>query len=251
MNTIQKNENKNKSSVIRYLLYLLLVVSLVSGVAFSRYSSTAAGQDSARVATFAYEVAVELNDSDPEKRAKGEREFTSDSFLSTDVTPAKFDVSIYATSKLYEAGECEFDDVARVFDLKFSNHSEVKIRALLRSMTEMQENGIVWCLFNEEDFDSQKNIYDNIVKQLGYDSLSEVPDKYSALETELQDKNTDTLDAWDSSAALEPNEGTKTLTFVIWAEHDGVKDYADWDFTSEEGPFEQSIEIKFTVTQVD
>lgn len=261
MDTLQKNDNgnRNQKPVIRYLLYLLLIVVVVAGSALSRYTSTLAGRDFARAAAFAYEVTVEKNQKDPEVEGNSEnkgRVFTDGSFSSVGSSSGvEFEASIYATTKLQlldKEDEAEFNDVARVIDVEFSNKSEIMVDALIEGMTETdkQENGIVWCLFNEGELDSKKTIYDNVLNQLGYDSRAEVPDDYDALKVEIQSKNVSTLTRWNNSAALEPNTGTKTLTVVVWAEHEGVENYIGWDFT-DVNSLDQKMKIDFAVTQVD
>ena len=253
MSDIRQNDNDNKSPVIRYLVYLLIIVTVVAVVAFSRYATSLSGEDSARAAAFDYEITVKLNEKDPELAAKNKgREFTEGKFSSSDPSAdVNFAASIYATSKLKEAESCEFDDVARVIDVKITNNSEVAVDAIIRTITEIagttDNKGIVWCLLNEGEFNTDLTIYKNLLNRLGYNDFNAVPDNYAELKEKIKAKNAAALSDWNNDAALAPGGGTKTLTFVFWAEHEGAADYG-WDFESE---LEQSIDIKFIGSQID
>jgi len=261
MGDIQQNENNNKRPVVRYLLYLLAVVIIIVGAALAKYVSSLSGTDTARVAKFDYAINVSRNTLDEITNPDdGLIEFNKTALNTTtgnDTKKVEFLVSLYATSMLADAENCEFDEVARVIDVKFTNTSEVTVNAIIQYITEIEKvngdsgNGIVWCLFNESD--NYAN-YNNILGKLGYTSTSSVPADYDTLIGKLNTANDKTLEDWNNAAALNPNGSAKTLTIVFWAEHEAVA-ASGWDFeepgTSSSGPLEQSIYIEYAATQVD
>jgi len=270
MRNIQQNEN-NKLPVVRYLLYLLVVVTIIAGAAFAKYISSLSGTDKARAATFDYEINVSRNtldkitNPDDDKIAFVDSNSVPTALNTTTDNPSKqveFLVSLYATSMLADAENCEFDEVVRVIDVTYSNNSEVTVNAIISdTLSNIDEignvaggtgNGIVWCLFNEDDNYAD---YDDILTKLGYASISSVPSGYDLLIDNLNAANAKTLAAWNADAVLAPNTGEKTLTIVLWAEHEAITAYG-WDFeelvnNSSSGPLEQSIDINYAVTQVD
>ena len=259
MGDIQQNKNNNKRPVARYLLYLLVAVMIITGAALAKYASSLSGTDTARVAKFDYEISVSRNGLDTIDDPYDDKiEFvdssTNSNALNTttdnDTKQVEFLVSLYATSMLADAENCEFDKVARVIDVTFTNSSEVMVKAIIQYITEIAKvsgdsgSGIVWCLFNEGEY----NGYNDILVKLKYTSISAVP-SYNTLIDKLNDANEETLAAWNADAALDPNTGEKTLTIVFWAEHEAVT-ASGWDFTGS-SPLEQSIKIDYAVTQVD
>ena len=269
MGDIQQNENNNKRPVVRYLLYLLVAVTIIAGAALAKYVSSLSGTDTARVAEFDYEINVSRNKLDEISNPDdGLIEFVDSSTdpdaLNTttdnDSQEVKFLVSLYATSMLADAENCEFDEVARVIDVKFTNTSEVTVNAIIRYIDEIEKvagdsagNGIVWCLFNAADNYAD---YSDILKKLGYADTSSAPADYNTLISDLNAANDETLEDWNNAAVLDPNRSSKTLTIVFWAEHEAVTD-SGWDFeepetgNSSSGPLEQSIKIDYAVAQVD
>ena len=51
-NLLHRNEQREKLPLVRYVLYVLLVTFTVTGVSFSRYSTTSSLEDLARMANF-------------------------------------------------------------------------------------------------------------------------------------------------------------------------------------------------------
>ena len=264
MGDIQQNENNNKRPVVRYLLYLLTAVLIITGAALAKYASSLSGTDTARVAKFDYGISVSRNEKDKiDDPYDGLIDFVDGGTLNTttgnDTKQVEFLVSLYATSMLVDAENCEFDEVARVIDVTFTNTSEVTVNAIIQYITEIEKvngdsgNGIVWCLFNEDD---SYTGYNDILGKLGYASTSSVPADYDTLIGELNDANDKTLEDWSNAVALNPNGSAKTLTIVFWAEHEAVA-ASGWDFEEPEtgngssGPLEQSIYIEYAATQVD
>jgi len=261
MGDIQQNENNNKRPVVRYLLYLLAVVIIIVGAALAKYVSSLSGTDAARAAKFDYEINVSRNELDeitnPDDDLIEFNKTTLNTTTGNDTKKVEFLVSLYATSMLVDAENCEFDEVARVIDVTVTNTSEVTVNAIIQYITEIEKvngdsgNGIVWCLFNESDSYAD---YNNILGKLGYTNTSSVPADYDTLIGELNDANEATLVDWNADATLDPNGNSKTLTIVFWAEHEAVA-ASGWDFeepgTSNNGPLEQSIYIDYAVTQVD
>ena len=264
MGDIQQNENKNKRPVVRYLLYLLAVVIIIVGAALAKYVSSLSGTDTARAAKFDYEINVSRNGLDTiDDPYDAKIDFNMTDGVGLNATTGngsqqvEFLVSLYATSMLADAENCEFDKVARVIDVTVTNTSEVTVNAIISYIDEIFKvegdtgNGIVWCLFNESDSYAD---YNNILGKLGYTNTSSVPADYDTLIGELNDANEATLVDWNADATLDPNGNSKTLTIVFWAEHEAVA-ASGWDFeepgTSNNGPLEQSIYIDYAVTQVD
>lgn len=259
MGDIQQNENNNKRPVVRYLLYLLAVVIIIVGAALAKYVSSLSGTDTARVAEFDYEISVSRNELDeitkPDDGLIDFNKTTLNTTTDNDTKQVEFLVSLYATSMLADTENCEFDEVARVIDVKFTNTSEVTVNAIIQYITEIDNvsgdsgSGIVWCLFNEGEYTG----YNDILGKLKYTSTSAVP-SYNTLIDKLNDANDKTLEDWNNAAALNPNGRAKTLTIVFWAEHEAVA-ASGWDFEepgdSNSGPLEQSIVIDYAVTQVD
>ena len=250
MGDLQKNENKKKRPVVRYLLYLLVVVTIIAGAVptLAKYATSVSGTDTARAAKFDYELNVSRNALDKiTNPSDGLIAFNANTLNTTttnDTKQVEFLVSLYATSMLADAGNCKFDEVARVIDVTFTNTSEVTVNAIIQSIDDIATgNGIVWCLFNEGD---NYTGYGDILTKLGY-TTSTVP-TYSTLIADLNTANAATLAAWNAAATLAPN-GSKTLTIVFWAEHEAVAD-SGWNFDGS-SPLEQSIDIDYKVTQVD
>lgn len=239
----EKEKNQN-SSYFRYVMYLLLLTFVLTGVTLSRYSSTLSEADTARVAAFDYVIEVE--------DAQGES--LIDVGSSSISNPVEFGLSLYATAKLSDAENCMFNDVARVVKVTITNNSEATVNAIINTLTEIEiedgvDNRIVWCLFDEDEtFSGTNAIYGAILEKLDYDSASDadVP-AYSELIEDLNGANQDTIDIWNDNAVLNPNGVSKTLTFVFWAEHDD--DYVV------SNPLlltlTQPIALDFTVSQVN
>ena len=261
MGGIQQNENNNKRPVVRYLLYLLVVVIIIVGAALAKYISSLSGTDKARAAEFDYEISVSRNEKDkitnPDDDLIEFNETALNTTTDNETKQVKFLVSLYATSMLADAENCKFNNVARVIDVTVTNTSEVTVNAIIQYITVINNvsgdsgSGIVWCLFNEGDSYAG---YNDILKKLGYKSISSVPADYDTLIDELNTANDKTLEDWNNAAVLNPNGNLKTLTIVFWAEHEAVA-ASGWDFeepgTSSSGPLEQNIYIDYAVTQVD
>ena len=254
MGDIQQNEN-NKRPVVRYLLYLLVVVTIIVGAALAKYVSSLSGTDTARAAKFDYEISVSRNTSDKIDDSYDDKiEFVDGGTLNTTIgngsQQVEFLVSLYATSMLADAENCEFNEVARVIDVTFTNTSEVTVSAIIQHIDEISKvvggsgNGIVWCLFNEGDYTD----YNDILRKLSYADTSAVPG-YNTLIDDLNTANDVTLADWSDAAVLDPNTGKKTLTIVFWAEHEAVTAHG-WNFDGSR-PLEQSIDIDYAVAQVD
>jgi len=254
MGDIQQNENNNKRPVVRYLLYLLAVVIIIVGAALAKYVSSLSGADAARVAEFDYEISVSRNTLDtitnPADTLIEFNETTLNTTTDNDTQQVEFLVSLYATSMLADAENCEFDEVARVIDVTVTNTSEVTVNAIIQYITEIDNvsgdsgSGIVWCLFNEGEYTD----YNDILGKLKYTSTSAVP-SYNTLIDKLNDANEETLADWYADAVLDPNGNSKTLTIVFWAEHEAVT-ARGWNFDGS-SPLKQSIVIDYAVTQVD
>lgn len=260
MGDIQNSEKKNKRPVLRYMMYILLVVSLVAGVAFSRYVTELSGNDSARAAQFDYAISVERNAADeltaPFDGYTDYWAFDGGDGLNTSIaggrnTTAEFDVALYATTKLSDPDAGNFDSTARVIDVTVTNNSEVAVRTLIKNLmeipkidsTDTDNQGIVWCLF-----DGAYSGYDDIWAKLQAQGYTPADD-YNSLIEELNIANEKTLAAWNNDAVMAPGASEKTLTIVIWAEHSAVLDDG-WNFDGS-SPLNQTIDINYTVTQVD
>lgn len=219
----QRRENNKKIPIIRYMLYLLVATSVISCVTLSRYVSSVSRVETARVAEFGYSVAI----TDP-------------------ISGSAFDslgLSIFATSKLSEAEDCMFDEVAVVREITVTNESEVAVSAEL-SIDEIESNGIVWCIFDGsyKDVVGTDEIYKTIEKQLaGVDTTD-----FNTLKAALIQVNSNTIGTWNSDVNLGIGE-SKTLTIVFWAEHEPTKDVGGWyddDVTS-------PANLTVTVSQID
>lgn len=246
-----ENENMNRRPVIRYLIYLLVAAILVAGAALSRYATTLSGTDTARVATFDYEVTVEDKDDN-------EVDVASDGLA-----------TMYATAKLSDADNCLFeeDGVTVVRQIIFTNKSEVAVNAAISGILDMNNaDGIAWCLFDENDgFDplqitsTTTYIEDAITKKLKDFGYPSIPADYSNLINALIDVNKQTIKEWNLNADLDTAvsstlSNTRTLTIVFWAEHDGVKAYkTDKGINPDaNNPITISgLNLRFTVTQID
>jgi len=235
MSDIHINDNKKKLPVIRYIIYLLLVTSIVTGVSLSRYITTLTGTDKARVAEFSYEITGPLEQ---------EKEGVYESY-----------VPIYATSKLTEADKCMFDDVAVVREVVVINNSEVAVHAGISNIYDMTTaKGIVWCIFDEDDSfdpDASTTAIETAIKEKLTDSgYATVPSGYNDLVNALINTNQKTIDAWNSKADIgfSPNN-TRTLTAVFWAEHDGIM--ANWVDDTDLNDFFTDFTLTFNVIQID
>lgn len=224
MKRSQRREHKKEIPVIRYMLYLLVATSIVSGVTLSRYTSSTSGSDTANVAKFEYSIDI------TDQNSTGTLTFDS------------LSLNIYATSKLSDAENCMFDDVAVVRQITVTNQSEVAV-SLELSMAGMDEDGIVWCVFDGSYADAVTGtIYGTIRTKLG----GAAPSDFSALWSALAQANADTTAAWNNGANLGVGE-SKTFTVVFWAEHEPARDVGGWydkDVVS-------SSELSITVSQID
>jgi|GEM_PF-2037617 len=268
MDDIQQNRNKRKRPVVRYLISLLAGVTIIAGVALSRYVSSVSGTDTVRAAQFDYEIHISRNTYDKIGAPYDAKiEFIDNSnnpadlntITSNDTKQVEFLVSLYATSMLADADACQFDEVVRVIDVTFTNTSEVAVNAIISNIADISKvdggigtgNGIVWCLFHEAD---NYTGYGDILGKLNYPGTSSVPADYDILIDDLNKANAKTLADWNADNVLEPNTQEKTLTIVFWAEHEAVAD-SGWDFeklvNNSSGPLDQSIHIDYAVTQVD
>ena len=236
MDNIQKNENKNKKPVIRYLIYILLVTIIVVGVSFSRYATTLSGKDTARVASFEYEITGPATEE------------------------LRIYIPIYATAKLSvdPDDDCMFDDdgVSVIREVNVTNKSEVAVRASISAIADMSAaKGIVWCIFDQSDtaalaLINTNKVEDAIIQKLKDTGYTTIPPDHDDLVTALIDTNQRTITGWNNNARLGiGTNNTRKLTVVFWAEHDGIMEY--WPDTRAIEKFDTDFSLGFTVTQID
>ena len=215
--------------MIRYLVYLLTVTCAVTSMSLSRYKTSSSGDNTARIAHFAYSYEI----TDPNSALSG-----------------AIDPSIYATCKLAEAGTCDFDKVVIVREIEVTNGSEVAVRPVLSITSRMSESeGIVWCVLEDLPVAvvDENKIADAIAAKLS----GPVPNTLLALQTELESANAATLSDWNDTALgyTGQKNNTSSVIIVFWAEHD------TFSLSGETPPdlATESLDFQFTVgvSQID
>lgn len=218
-------ENIKEAPVLRYMVYLLIVTSIITGVTFSRYATSFSVRDTARVAQFVYDVAI------------------TDPHTTETVT---VDPAIYATVKLADAENCLFDEVATVREITVTNESEVAVDTNL-TIRDIDDSGIVWFIYNGSYADMMSND-DNMYAMLKSALTSTDTTDFNALRNALQAINQQAIEEWndDGELGFSTTNKAKTLTMVFWAEHDQamVKGWDDHDLVSD-------VDLTVTVSQID
>lgn len=218
-----KHLKKIRIPIYRYMIYLLIITTVVTGVTFSRYTTSTSGRNAARVAMFAHNYSI----TDPHSGGVIE-----------------LNPSIYATSKLTYAEDCSFDEVAVVRTIEISNDSETSVHTVFSDMTQMTEDGVVWCILNGEVTSGYaEKISDKVSTKLG----RSVPNGFTDLKNALGKVNSDAISAWNSANASGLSVGGKStyLTVIFWAEYDQVTLNG---FTS---ALTDNFELTMTVSQID
>lgn len=189
---------KKKLPILRYMISLLLLTTIVTGVSLSRYSTSLSTSNAAPVAKFSINYKI----TDP----------NSEDTIS-------LDPSIYATCKLSDADNCDFDDIAVLRKIEVTNDSEVAVRAALSIASKMSDNqnkGIVWCVLDR--IPGENKIAEAVTSKLG----GVIPGTLAGLQSALEKVNQETLLNWNADADLQISNtaSSKSIFIAFWAEHD-------------------------------
>ena len=225
---IEQLEKENEFPIIRYLVYFLIVTAIIAGVTFSRFVTSNSSGNSAHAAKFSLNYVI----TDP----------NSEDIL-------KLNPSIYATCKLSDAVNCDFDNIALLRTIEITNASEVAVNISLSiaDSNNMSGNGMVWCVLDQLPTDGK--IAQAITTKLN----NAIPPGFSELQSALKSENNNTFALWNADADLDSvdtinGNSSKVITIAFWTEHDI---FAQMEQPSDLATTTLDFKLTVVATQID